>query len=278
MGRNASYHLSAIESTLDPSSNNDLYFGQNINSEEEQVSEKSSDILMECNGYLLEGVTELNSDFVTGRIRTPSGRLVSNYSPRTTDVEDLKRSFCLYLDQLYQKIESHFQANLNDGKISGKIALRINAELHCQLNIESTYQDKTLNSYIEEIATHRMTSSNSTSLKIDDGNSTSLENQTTTAKKVCTSEGFKKINKNSLSSKLAQDPVASLKMIASLGKFARKEGFSLLSFSGALADFIEGMSFTLENTLLPHLEENIDSNAELLKALGNMLIDAADTL
>jgi predicted HicB family RNase H-like nuclease len=275
MSRNSSYHLAEIESSMDithltpsdqttfPGSDGSLY--------------RSVEVVLEIKGNCLEVSSDEDTDFLIGRIRTPSGRLRNNFCEKSKDVESLKEKFRLYLEEFQRTVESKFRQDLSEDKISGKIALRIDPKLHCDLKIESTLRDTTLNSYIQEIARQRVIRDDLKPSTISVVGEQSKSNELQPQQNVDPGNTLPHESRKSIFRQLTQSPKASSKMISSLAEFAKEDEFDFLAFSKALEQFVNGMGESL-SVLSPHLKANEENDPDLLKALGNMLIEASDAL
>jgi predicted HicB family RNase H-like nuclease len=273
MGRNSSYHLTQIETDMDfPSGTSN----QQSDSEPDRSDYRSADVVMEMKGYRLEVPSGQKAGVVVGQIRTPRGRLVSNFSPRANNLDDLRVQFAKYVDDLLIQIETKFRDDFEHERIQGKIALRIAPELHCALKIESTFQDKTLNSYIEEIAAQRIPIDRpSQPLKTyGSSSSSSVENRVSELH----SETNSPTSQSDISRKLRQSPLAWTKMMSSLVPLVKKDASSdIVTFSEALGQLINALGAGVDQ-LSPYLEIQEGDEASLLSALGNMLLEASDAL
>ncbi len=271
MGRNSSYHFAKIKTDMNPPSDN---ADSQMASDAEKPTNRSAEIVMELKGYRLEIPSGQTSSLLVGQIRTPRGRVVSNFSPRGKKVEELQSQFVDYINDLLVKIETKFQDDLKQDRIQGKIALRIDPKLHCELKIESTFQDKTLNSYIEEIATQRIPfDHDKPSLVGTDESPASgvIENH-------LPSEIVPVITQSAIARKLRQSPIAWTRMMSSIVPLAKQdESSDIVTFSEALGQFINTMGVGIDQ-LSPYLDIHEGDEASLLKALGNMLLEASDAL
>jgi predicted HicB family RNase H-like nuclease len=272
MGRNSSYHLTQIETDMNiPSAN------QQSEPEGDRSVYRSMDSVMEMKGYRLEVPSEQRSEEIVGQIRSPRGRLVSNFSPKGNTLDELRTQFVGYVDDLLSKIEAKFRDDLAHEKIQGKIALRINPELHCNLKIESTFKDTTLNSYIEEIAAQRIPFDRPSPPLKDHGASESNladitpEPRPQTKTDVATPQ-------SDISRKLRQSPLAWTRMMSSLVVLAKKdESSDIVTFSEALGRLINTLGSGIDQ-LSPYLDINEGDEASLLEAIGKMLLEASDAL
>jgi predicted HicB family RNase H-like nuclease len=276
MARNSSYHFTQIEADMDPDRDNALVFNA-----DDDNRHRSADRIMELKGYSLEVPSGQKSSTVIGQIRTPRGRLVRNCTPHGSSIEELRPQFVKYVEDLQKKVEQTFRDDLKDEKIQGKIALRISPELHCELKIEATFQDKTLNSYIEEIANQRIPFDRihqplEADLSSEDEKKSSV-NETTEAKPKSTDSKHDR-PQSTILRKLRQNPLAWSKMMSSLATLARNdESSDIVTFSAALVQFIDIMGEGVDQ-LSPCLDIQEGDEAKLLTALGTMLMEAASVL
>ena len=275
MGRNSSYHLAQIETDMDIPNESQR---QQPEPEADRSLYRSADLVMEVKGYRLEVPSGQRSGVLVGQIRSPRGRVVSNFSPKGKNVDELKTQFVDYVDELLSKIETKFRDDLAHEKIQGKIALRIDPNLHCDLKIESTFKDTTLNSYIEEIAAQRIPF---------DRPSPTLEEPEASGFELAESSLFAPIPQNkidvatpqsNISRKLRQSPLAWTRMMSSLVVLAKKdESSDIVTFPEALGQLINTLGTGIDQ-LSPYLDINPGDEASLLEAVGNMLLEASKAL
>lgn len=272
MGRNSSYHLAQIETDMDIPNES-----QQPEPDVDRSAYRSTDSVMEMKGYRLEIPSGQRSGVLVGLIRTPGGRVVSNFSPKGNTLDELRTQFASYVDDLLSKIEAKFRDDLAHEKIQGKIALRIDPKLHCDLKIESTFKDTTLNSYIEEIAAQRIPFDQRSPLK---GLGAS-ESELTESR---SPEASLKIKtdvtppQSDISRKLRQSPMAWTRMMSSLVVLAKKdESSDIVTFSEALGQMINTLGSGIDQ-LSPYLDINQGDEASLLEAIGKMLLEASDAL
>ena len=206
-----------------------------IPSIDEDKRHRPFDVIMELKGYRLEVPSGQQSSTVIGQIRTPGGRLVRNHTSNGNSIEELRPKFVQYVEDLHKKIEQKFRDDLKDEKIQGKIALRISPELHCELNIESTFQDMTLNNYIEEIANNRIPFDQTRQpLRVDSSSESDKKSsvtEATEAKPKSTNSEHDR-PQSTILRKLRQNPLAWSKMMSSLATLARNdESSDIVTFS-----------------------------------------------
>jgi predicted HicB family RNase H-like nuclease len=273
MGRNSSYHFTQIETDMHLSSG-DVQQSQS----EDKSDYRSADIIMEMKGYRLEVPSGQRFGPLVGQIRTPRGRVITNFSPRGANLDDLRTQFVDHVNNLLLQIETKFRDDLAHERIQGKIALRIDPKLHCELKIESTFQDKTLNSYIEEIAAQRIPLDRPVQSLDTNGSSSARSVEETHSERHPPSKKVSSTAQSDISRKLRQSPLAWTRMMSSLVPLAKKDASSdIVTFSEALGQLINALGSGIDQ-LSPYLEIHEGDEASLLKALGNMLLEASDAL
>ena len=273
MGRNSSYHLTQIETDT-----NIPIESQPSEPEVDRSIYRSTDLVMELKGYRLYVPSgQRSGEMMVGQIRSPRGRLVINFSPKGKTLDELRTQFVIHVDELFSKIETKFQDDLAHDKIQGKIALRIDPKLHCSLKIESTFQDKTLNSYIEEIAAQRIPFDRSSLPSEKQGASESNLAESTPEPSPQTKTDVA-TPQSDISRKLRQSPLAWTRMMSSLALLAKKdESSDIVTFSEAFGRLINTLGSGIDQ-LSPYLDINDGDEASLLEAVGKMLLEASDAL
>ena len=272
MGRNSSYHLTQIETDMNIPNES-----QPLEPEIDRSVYRSTDSVMEMKGYRLEVPSGQRSGVLVGQIRSPSGRLVSSFSPKGNTLDELRTQFASYVDDLLSRIEAKFRDDLAHEKIQGKIALRIDPKLHCDLKIESTFKDTTLNSYIEEIAAQRIPFDRpSPTLGGHEASESDLVESTPEPRSQPKTDVA--TPQSDISRKLRQSPLAWTRMMSSLVVFAKKdESSDIVTFPEALGQLINTLGSGIDQ-LSPYLDIKQGDEASLLEAVGKMLLEASDAL